>query len=276
MAGVGAYGSLNIAGAPATRRRRLVPSMTMATSTPRILVVDDDATVAEVVSRYLEREGFEVEALGDGERALASALTDPPDLVVLDVMLPGLDGLEVCRRLRALAPVPVIMLTARGTEADRVIGLELGADDYLAKPFSPKELVARVRAVLRRASGPLSGTGVGTPVLVDGDLEVDVASYEATLAGSRVPLTPRELELLVFLLRNPRRAFRREELLEEVWGYRIGDTSTVTVHIRRLREKLERDPSHPQRIVTVMGVGYRWEGASDGVERTRGSWSERS
>jgi DNA-binding response OmpR family regulator len=248
----------------------------MATPTPRVLVVDDDATVAEVVCRYLEREGFEVESVADGETGLASALTDPPDLVVLDVMLPGLDGLEVCRRLRALAPVPVIMLTARGAEAERVIGLELGADDYLAKPFSPKELVARVRAVLRRARGPLSGAGAGAPLLVDGDLEVDVASYQATLGGNRVALTPRELELLVFLLRNPRRAFRREQLLEEVWGYRIGDTSTVTVHIRRLREKLEPDPSDPQRIVTVMGVGYRWEGASGGVDRPRGLWSEQS
>jgi DNA-binding response OmpR family regulator len=227
----------------------------------RILVVDDDANVAEVVTRYLEREGFEVETVSDGRVALDRALADPPDLVVLDLMLPGMDGLEVCRRLRALAPVPVIMLTARGDEADRVIGLELGADDYVAKPFSPKELVARVRAVLRRATGPLAAApSGGPPVLVDGDLHVDVAARQARLAGEVVPLTARELELLVFLMRHPRRAFRREDLLQQVWGTRYGDTSTVTVHVRRLREKVEPDPAAPVRIATVWGVGYRWEG----------------
>ncbi len=233
----------------------------MAEDPARILVVDDDANVAEVVTRYLEREGFEVETVSDGRVALDRALADPPDLVVLDLMLPGMDGLEVCRRLRALAPVPVIMLTARGDEADRVIGLELGADDYVAKPFSPKELVARVRAVLRRATGPLAAApSGGPPVLVDGDLHVDVAARQARLAGEVVPLTARELELLVFLMRHPRRAFRREDLLQQVWGTRYGDTSTVTVHVRRLREKVEPDPAAPVRIATVWGVGYRWEG----------------
>ncbi|MGQ0615456.1 MAG: response regulator [Acidimicrobiia bacterium] len=227
----------------------------------RVLVVDDDATVAEVVCRYLEREGFEVESVGDGAVALERALASPPDLVVLDLMLPGMDGLEVCRRLRALAPVPVIMLTARGEEADRVIGLELGADDYVAKPFSAKELTARVKAVLRRAKGPLAGAVPGSPtVLGDGDLVVDIAAHEARLGGSLVGLTAREFELLAFLMRHPRQAFRREDLLQNVWGYSYGDTSTVTVHVRRLREKIEPDPTHPSRIGTVWGVGYRWEG----------------
>jgi DNA-binding response OmpR family regulator len=226
----------------------------------RILVVDDDANVSEVVERYLRREGFDVEVVSDGRVAVDRALADPPDLVVLDLMLPGLDGLEVCRRLRALAPVPVIMLTARGDESDRVIGLELGADDYVAKPFSPKELVARVRAVLRRARGPLAAPAEGPIVLVDGDLRVDVAARQAWRAGELVPLTARELELLVFLMRHPRQAFRREDLLQHVWGSRYGDTSTITVHVRRLREKVEPDPGNPTRIATVWGVGYRWEG----------------
>ncbi|HEY3143877.1 MAG TPA: response regulator transcription factor [Acidimicrobiales bacterium] len=230
---------------------------------PRVLVVDDDANVADVVRRYLERESFVVDVVGDGHDAIERALQTTPDLVVLDLMLPGIDGLEVCRRLRALAPVPVIMLTARGDEADRVVGLELGADDYLAKPFSPRELTARVKAVLRRARGPLSvPVPTGPALLHDDDLVVDVGAREARIDGSVVGLTARELELLVFLMRNRRRAFRREELLQEVWGYSFGDTSTVTVHVRRLREKVERDPATPTRIVTVWGIGYRWEGAA--------------
>ena len=232
----------------------------------RILVVDDDANVAEVVSRYLVREKFTVEVVGDGRVAIDRALADPPDLVVLDLMLPGLDGLEVCRRLRALAPVPVIMLTARGDESDRVVGLELGADDYMAKPFSPKELVARVRAVLRRARGPLAPTPAGQPlVFEDGDLRVDVTAHEATIRNEVVALTAREFELLAFLMRHPRQAFDREQLLSHVWGTRYGDTSTITVHVRRLREKVEPDPSHPRRIATVWGIGYRWEGIEETV-----------
>ena len=234
----------------------------------RILVVDDDPTVSEVVARYLERDGFAVETVADGRTGLDRALAEPPDLVILDLMLPGIDGLEVCRRLRAIAPVPIVILTARGQESDRIIGLELGADDYVAKPFSTKELVARVRAVLRRARGPLAPSGPGTPrVHVDGDLEVDVAARQARLRGEIVALTAREFELLAFLVRHPGQAFRREEILESVWGYRYGDTSTVTVHVRRLREKIEADPASPARIATVWGVGYRWEGSSTLVER---------
>jgi DNA-binding response OmpR family regulator len=183
--------------------------------------------------------------------------------VVLDLMLPGIDGLELCRQLRATSPVPVIMLTARGEESDRVIGLELGADDYVAKPFSVKELTSRVKAVLRRSSGPLAMSNAGPPpVLIDGDLEVDVAARQVRRSGSLVTLTAREFELLTFLVRHPGHAFRREEILQHVWGYSYGDTSTVTVHVRRLREKIEPEPSAPTRIATVWGVGYRWEPAA--------------
>jgi DNA-binding response OmpR family regulator len=229
-----------------------------AVDTTRVLVVDDDPNVAEVVTRYLEREGYVVESVADGLVAVDRATADPPDLVVLDLMLPGIDGLEVCRRLRALAPVPVIMLTARGDETDRIIGLDLGADDYLAKPFSPRELTARVRAVLRRAQAPLPPSGVPS-VLVAGAIEVDVPAREARVDGAVVPLTAREFELLVYLMRHPRRAFRREELLEAVWGWSYGDTSTVTVHVRRIREKIEPDPATPVHLTTVWSVGYRFE-----------------
>jgi len=224
----------------------------------RVLVVDDDATVAEVVTRYLEREGFAVDAVGDGVAALAQAAVRPPDLVVLDLMLPTLDGLEVCRRLRASAPIPIIMLTARGDEDDRVLGLELGADDYLSKPFSPKELTARVKSVLRRATAPLRVVP-GPTVLEASALRVDTAARQAHRDGEPLALTAREFDLLCFLMRSPHRAFSRGELLEYVWGHTYGDTSTVTVHIRRLREKVERDPSTPEHILTVWGVGYRFE-----------------
>jgi DNA-binding response OmpR family regulator len=226
--------------------------------TARVLIIEDDPTVAEVVTRYLEREGYAVESVGDGAEGLRRALENPPDLVVLDLMLPSLPGLEVCRRLRTAAPVPVIMLTARGEEADRITGLELGADDYVAKPFSPRELTARVKAVLRRATGPLPSAPEAT-VLRAGDLELDLVVHEARLGGELVALTVKEFELLAHLMRHPRRAFRREELLEYVWGFAYGDTSTVTVHVRRLREKIEADPSAPRYVCTVWGVGYRFE-----------------
>lgn len=225
----------------------------------RVLVVDDDPTVAEIVSRYLSREGFAVESVGDGAEALARAATSLPDVVVLDLMLPGLDGLEVCRRLRDLAPIPVIMLTARGEESDRVMGLDLGADDYVTKPFSPRELTARVKSVLRRAQGPLAASTNGPSLLAAGDLEVEERAREARVKGKAVNLTQREFELLVFLMRHPREAFTRESLLEQVWGYSYGDTSTVTVHVRRLREKIEANPSIPDRIQTVWGLGYRFQ-----------------
>jgi DNA-binding response OmpR family regulator len=228
----------------------------------RILLADDDDTVVDVVTRYLRREGFDVTSVGDGSLALETAISAPPDLLILDLMLPGLDGFQVCRQLRALAPVPVIMLTARTEEADRVIGLELGADDYVSKPFSPRELTARVKAVLRRSSGPLTPLNPGGSVLRTAHIELDVASRVARADGQALVLTAREFELLAFMMRHAGRAFSREELLQHVWGYSTGDTSTVTVHMRRLREKVERDPSAPALLTTVWGLGYRFEGSS--------------
>jgi DNA-binding response OmpR family regulator len=227
-------------------------------SPPRVLVVEDDPTVSEVVTRYLERDGYTVETARDGRTALDRATTLAPDLMILDLMLPGLDGLEVFRRVRAVAPVAVIMLTARGEEEDRVTGLDLGADDYLAKPFSPRELMARVRSVLRRTGGLLSATD-GSGVLQAGSLEMDLRSREVRVEGRQVALTVLEFELLAFLMLHPRQAFRREQVLARVWGYTFGDTSTVTVHVRRIREKVESDPSNPRHIKTVWGVGYRFE-----------------
>jgi two-component system, OmpR family, response regulator ResD len=235
-----------------------LPSVVVSGS--HVLVVDDDPTVVDVMARYLDREGFEVTTLGDGPAAVDAARRRLPDLVVLDLMLPGMEGLEVFRRLRLLGPVPVIMLTALGEEEDRLVGLDLGADDYVTKPFSPREVTARVKAVLNRArtpSHPVLGRG---PVVEAGDLAVDIGAREVRLAGAPVVLTPRELDLLVFLMRHPRVVFRREELMEAVWGWACGDTATITVHIRRLREKIEADPSRPSRIATVWGAGYRFDG----------------
>jgi DNA-binding response OmpR family regulator len=232
----------------------------MSEVTGRVLVVDDDPTVAEVVARYLLRDGHEVECVPDGRTALDRALETPPDLVVLDLMLPGMDGLEVCRLLRERSPVPVVMLTALGEESDRLAGLELGADDYIVKPFSPRELALRVRSVLRRAQGSLLPSGHG--VLRDNGLVVDTRAHEASLNGGQLALTAREFDLLAFLLRHQGRAFTREQLLEQVWGWTFGDSSTVTVHVRRLREKVEDDPTSPLRIQTVWGVGYRYGDAA--------------
>jgi DNA-binding response OmpR family regulator len=223
----------------------------------RVLVVDDDPTVREVVVSYLRAGRHEVDEAADGERALALMQERPAALVVLDLMLPGIDGLEVCRRLRRTSNVPVIMLTALGDETDRVVGLALGADDYVTKPFSPRELVLRVDSVLRRA-GEQSSPATALTV-VDGDLVVDSARHTATLAGAALALTTREFDLLRYLVTHPGVAFSREQLLSDVWGWSFGDQSTVTVHVRRLREKVETDPTQPVRLVTVWGVGYRWE-----------------
>jgi DNA-binding response OmpR family regulator len=229
----------------------------------RILVVDDDPTVSDVVRRYLERAGYDV-VLAAGPAALGAYGREEPDLVVLDLMLPGMDGLEVCRRLRdSSTEVPIIMLTALGEESDRVLGLQLGADDYVTKPFSPRELVLRVQSVLRR-SGAAAGADAKTAgqILTDGDLTIDTARRVAMRGGAELALTVREFDLLAYLMSHPGRAFRRSELLEAVWGWTFGDQSTVTVHVRRLREKIEVDPANPTRIVTVWGVGYRFESAS--------------
>jgi DNA-binding response OmpR family regulator len=222
----------------------------------KILVVDDDPTVREVVLSYLRAEQYEVAGAADGETALSMIGHERPDLVVLDVMLPGLDGLEVCRRVRATSDLPIIMLTALGAEPDRVSGLELGADDYVAKPFSPRELVLRIGSVLRRA-GEIGGVEAG--ILIDGDLVVDGAGRQASLNGSRLTLTAREFDLLRFFVGHSGVVFTREALLEKVWGWSFGDQSTVTVHVSRLREKVEADPTSPQRLQTVWGVGYRWQ-----------------
>ena len=222
----------------------------------RVLVVDDDLTVREVVVSYLRAAGHDVAETVDGETALSTMRDEPADLVVLDLMLPGIDGLEVCRRLRQQSDVPVIMLTALGDETDRVVGLEQGADDYVTKPFSPRELVLRVDSVLRRL-GERAATD-GEP-LHDGDLVVDPARHVVTLGGDPVQLTAREFDLLRHLVAHGGIAFSRDQLLNDVWGWSFGDQSTVTVHVRRLREKVEVDPTHPRRLVTVWGVGYRWE-----------------
>jgi DNA-binding response OmpR family regulator len=236
---------------------RYAPPMPVATK--RVLVVEDDPTVAEVVTRYLEREGYDVAAVSDGRVAVERCRHDAPDLVVLDVMLPGLDGLEVCRRVRSLAPVAVVMLTARGEEDDLVAGLEFGADDYITKPFSPRELMARVKAVLRRTGSGEGSAPDSAAVVVAGGLEVDVAAHEVRVGGRAVSLTAREFELLVFLAQRPRQVFDKQELFERVWGFTFGDPATVTVHVRRLREKIESDPSAPRHLVTVWGVGYRFD-----------------
>ncbi|SFK80856.1 response regulator transcription factor [Streptomyces pini] len=225
----------------------------------RVLIVDDDPTVTEVVTGYLGRAGFTVDRAADGPGALARARAAPPDLVVLDLMLPGLDGLEVCRRLRASGPVPVVMLTARGDEEDRVLGLEVGADDYVTKPFSPRELVLRVASVLRRAGAPPAAG----PLLHGGGITLDPAARTARDGRGPLSLTLREFDLLAYLLRHPGRAFGREELMSAVWGWDFGDLSTVTVHVRRLRHKVEADPARPRLITTVWGVGYRFDGAPD-------------
>lgn len=223
----------------------------------RVLVVADASTVGDVVRRHLERAGFGVALAGDGRAAMAAFEQRRPSLVVLDVILPGMDGLALCRRMRARdGDVPVLMLTASGEEADRVVGLEIGAD-YVTKPFSPRELMLRVRSLLRRAAPQQTRL-----VLRDDDLLVDVARRVARRGDHELALTVREFDLLAYLLRHPGRAFRRSELLDAVWGWTFGDHSTVTVHVRRLREKIEADPAQPQRIVTVWGVGYRYEPAT--------------
>jgi len=222
-----------------------------------VLVVDDEPTIGEVVSAYLRRAGYATRVAADGHAALAAVADATPDLVVLDLMLPGVDGLEVMRRVRERPNrrSAIILLTAKGEESDRVTGLRLGADDYVVKPFSPAELVARVDAVLRR----VNTVAEGEPALSFGALEIDPAARQARVAGESIALTTREFDLLLFLARHPGRAFTRDELMDHVWQYAFyTDTSTVTVHIRRLRTKLEPDPDAPRWIETVWGVGYRF------------------
>ena len=235
--------------------------MDTAASRGSVLVVDDEPTITEVVSRYLQRAGYETQVAGDGPRALELAGVERPDLVVLDLMLPGMDGLEVMRRLRHPAVggdrgISVILLTAKGEAADRVIGLRLGADDYVVKPFSPAELVARVDAVLRRVD---NSPEPEEPIAFQG-LVIDPVARRVTVHGKEVQLTMREYELLLHFVRHPGQVFSRDRLMDAVWQYSFySDTSTVTVHIRRLRAKLEDDPSNPHWLQTVWGVGYRFQ-----------------
>ena len=221
-----------------------------------ILVVDDEPTITDVVSRYLERAGYSTHVAADGPDALRIAGESRPDLVVLDLMLPGMDGLEVMRRLRERERVSVILLTAKGEHTDRIIGLRLGADDYVVKPFSPAELVARVDAVLRRVD---SSPQLEEPIAFD-DLELDPVARRVTVRGEEVQLTMREYELLLHFMRHPGQVFSRDQLMDAVWQYTFyTDTSTVTVHMRRLRAKIEVDPSSPRWLQTVWGVGYRFQ-----------------
>lgn len=247
---------------------------------PKILVVDDEPALLDAVGYSLKREGYAVEAVADGNVALAAARATPPDLIVLDVMLPGIDGLQVCRALRSESTVPILLLSARGEAVDRVVGLELGADDYLTKPFAMRELLARVRAMLRRAQmtpGPPNGrhdaaeqtsmsplpssppAPESSDAVVAGDVAIDPTTRRATLGGQRLTLKPKEFELLLYLVRHPGIVLSRDALLRRVWGYDYPvDTRTVDVHVRWLRQKIEHEPSRPRRIETVRGFGYRF------------------
>jgi DNA-binding response OmpR family regulator len=222
----------------------------------RVLVVDDEPTIADVVSRYMERAGYATSIAGDGYEALRLAREQRPDLVVLDIMLPGIDGLEVMRRLREHERVSVILLTAKDDQTDRIVGLRLGADDYVVKPFSPAELVARVDAVLRRTA---TSHELEPPIEFDG-LAIDPRGRRVSVRGEEVQLTTREYDMLLFFARHPGQVFSRDQLMDRVWQYTFySDTSTVTVHIRRLRAKIEEDPSSPRWLQTVWGVGYRFQ-----------------
>jgi DNA-binding response OmpR family regulator len=224
-------------------------------SVTTVLVVDDEPIVREVVVTYLRREGYRTLEAEDGDRARELLESESPSLVVLDVMLPGTDGLELCRWIRGRSELPIIMLTARGEEADRIVGLELGADDYVTKPFSPRELAARVRTVLRRSRSEVSEA----EQLSFDELSIDARTHEVRKDGTELRLTAKEFDLLWFLARHPRQVFSRDQLMDRVWGYEAAlDTGTVTVHVRRLREKIEDDPSQPRFLQTVWGVGYRF------------------
>jgi DNA-binding response OmpR family regulator len=225
----------------------------------RILVIDDEPSIVEVVELYLAREGYTVLSANDGTVALSMVERQQPDLLILDLMLPGVDGLEIMRQVRRNGHLPIIMLTARADETDRVVGLELGADDYIAKPFAPRELVARVRAVLRRMQATQAPADPTVRPLSLGPLRIDPAAHSASLNGVSLNLTAREFDLLLFLARHSGQVFTREQLLDHVWGYTfVSDASTVTVHIRRLREKVEENPTDPRFIQTVWGVGYKF------------------
>lgn len=222
----------------------------------KILVVDDDENICELVRLYLDKEGFEVVTANDGIEAIEEFKKTTPDMVILDIMLPGADGWQVCREIRKVSQIPIIMLSAKGDTFDKVLGLELGADDYLVKPFEPKELIARVKAVMRRSGNADKDT---QEEVVYPNLLVNKTTYTVKVNGKETPMPPKELELLYFLSSNPNKVYTRDQLLEYIWGYDFfGDSRTVDVHIKRLREKVE-DPSHPWQIKTVWGIGYKFE-----------------
>lgn len=228
------------------------------TSKQKILIVDDDNNIAELISLYLTKECFETKIVNDGEQALREFDSFHPDLLLLDLMLPGIDGYQVCRELRHTSDVPIIMLSAKGETFDKVLGLELGADDYIIKPFDAKELVARVRAVLRRFKVRQPSAPSGEKSVYYPDLTINLTNYSVTYMGKQVDMPPKELELLYFLASSPNQVFTREQLLDHIWGYEyIGDTRTVDVHIKRLREKIKDNPSWS--IATVWGIGYKFE-----------------
>ncbi|MBI4201611.1 MAG: response regulator transcription factor [Chloroflexi bacterium] len=231
-------------------------------ASPTVLVIEDEENLLQALRYNLSREGYQVTTAQDGERGLETARSIRPDLVILDVMLPRMDGFDVCRILRKESTVPILMLTARDEEIDRVVGLELGADDYVPKPFSMRELMARVKAMLRRSRMAPEALANDLPkVLRSGDLEIDLTSHIARLDNQTLDLKPKEFDLIALLVAHPGRAFTREQILQQLWGYDyVGDTRTVDVHIRWLREKIEEDASHPTRIITIRGVGYRFEG----------------
>ncbi|ADQ46115.1 two component transcriptional regulator, winged helix family [Caldicellulosiruptor kronotskyensis 2002] len=221
----------------------------------KILVIDDDVKICEVIKLYLEKEGFEVVIAHNGMDGIAMFKNEMPNLVILDIMLPKKDGYEVCRELRKISNIPIIMLTAKGETFDKVLGLELGADDYIVKPFDPKELIARIKAVLRRTQGEVNDE----KVVVYPNLTVNLTTYEVKLEDKVIDMPPKEIELLYFLASHPNKVFTREQLLDHIWGYNfVGDTRTVDVHIKRIREKIEKD-KYPWKIKTVWGVGYKFE-----------------
>lgn len=227
-------------------------------SAEKILIVEDEPELAEILQDYLQAEGFTTCIASDGEDGLKKYLSFSPHLVILDIMMPKLDGMEVCRILRAQSSVPILFLSSKGGDIDKILGLGLGADDYITKPFSPGEVVARVKAQLRRFMRLSASTSQS---LSFGDLQIDISSHSVRLNNSRIELTAKEFELLVYLARHPHQVFSREQLFNQIWGYDdFGDINTVTVHIRRLREKIEADPSQPKLIQTVWGVGYRFSG----------------
>ncbi len=222
-----------------------------------ILVADDEPTLVATLKYNLERESYEVITAADGESALAAARAHHPDLILLDLMMPGLNGLEVCRIIRREMHVPILILTARGAETDKVAGLEIGADDYVTKPFSMRELMARVRALLRRSE---DARPPDTEVVTSGDITIDLRKRSVSRNGAALSLKPKEFELLSFFARNRGRAYTRDQLLNQIWGYDFaGDTRTVDVHVRWLRQKIEEEPERPTRLITVRGVGYRFD-----------------